>query len=534
MTDGASARRRYRPRLRTVFLLVNLLVIALPLAGVGVLRLYESALVRQTESALIGQAAIVAAAYKVALRRQLAANGRSLADYGTEVGAAAPDGPWRPRPATLDFAVDPVLPRPPEAFVPPTRADPLAQAAGRELMPALREAQFVTLAGIRVLDADGVVVATTGEELRRSLANREEVARALGGETVSVMRDRVSDEPPPALASISRGSRVRVFVAMPVLDGNRLLGVVVLSRTARSLFQALYGKRRAIAGAAGLLLAVVLGISLATSFLVTRPVQAVIRQTERASRGEAHAVIPLERPGTREIARLSESVARMAQSLEQRSGYLRTFASHVSHGLKTPLTAIRGTVELLREHLDDMSAGERGRFLANLEADTDRLARSVARLLELARADVAPVGERCDASDVIDRVAARYRGAGRTVRVVDGDGAGAVAIGEDALDAVLTNLLDNAFQHGGPAVSVDLRARRDAGAAVLLVEDDGRGVSEANAGRIFDPFFTTARGDGGTGLGLAVVRALVEAHGGEIRLRPRERGAAFEIRVPLA
>jgi len=68
--------------------------------------------------------------------------------------------------------------------------------------------------------------------------------------------------------------------------------------------------------------------------------------------------------------------------------------------------------------------------------------------------------------------------------------------------------------------------------AILRVEDDGPGVSPANAARVFVPFFTTARKSGGTGLGLAIARGLVEAHGGTIALLPSERGALFVVELP--
>ena len=110
------------PRLRTVLLVVNLVILALPLAGIAVLRLYESALVRQTESALIAQGAFVAAAYKAALARALRVRSDragSMAEYGTPMApqwAQQQQRPaqWRPRPAKLDLAIDEIRPRPPE------------------------------------------------------------------------------------------------------------------------------------------------------------------------------------------------------------------------------------------------------------------------------------------------------------------------------------------------------------------------------------------------------------------------------------
>ena len=142
-----------KPRIRTVLLAASLLILAAPLAGIWLLRIYESALVRQTETELIGQAAVIAAAYRVAWA-------------GPAVLPPRGDGEWAPRPAALDLARDRVLPAPPEARLaqPP---EPRALAAGAALQPVLAEAQRVTLAGMRVLDRAGVVVASSREELGR-------------------------------------------------------------------------------------------------------------------------------------------------------------------------------------------------------------------------------------------------------------------------------------------------------------------------------------------------------------------------------
>ncbi len=528
-----------RPTLRTILLLVNIVIIALPLAGIAALRLYESALVRQTESSLIAQAAFVAAAYEAALRRVSS----SLTDYGVPVDTARlehaeQDGRWRPRPARLDLATVRVLPRPPDAVLAAAPADAAAAAAGHEIMPMMRNAQVVTLASIRVTDYRGTVVASTGEDLHRSLGNWEEVARALKAEHVSSLHQRVSDEPPPPFESISRGGRVRVFVAMPIIAEDRLLGAAVLSRTPANIAQTLYGKRRQLLYAGLGLLAVVLAVSLLTSFTIRRPVMAVMQQAERAVRGERGAVVPLARPGIREIEQLSEAVARMARTLEQRADYIRDFASNVSHEFKTPLTAIGGTIELLQEYGDTMSTEERARFIRNLEGDASYLQRLVQRLLDLARADVIKVGsDESDVDRVLRRVVELYHRRGLELHLEGDAEPTAVAINEDVLESIISNLLENARQHAGDDVNVTIKiSRRGAGEeqeVIILAQDNGPGISEANATRIFRPFFTTARTQGGTGLGLAAVKSLLTAHHGDIRLLRTTTGAAFELQLPV-
>ncbi|MEL6181441.1 MAG: ATP-binding protein, partial [Myxococcota bacterium] len=100
------------------------------------------------------------------------------------------------------------------------------------------------------------------------------------------------------------------------------------------------------------------------------------------------------------------------------------------------------------------------------------------------------------------------------------------------LDTIVSNLVSNARQHVGAEVEVHIRAQPEgANAIVIEVEDNGPGISEANRTRIFTPFFTTARDHGGTGVGLSVVVALVEAHAGQLTLAP-ELPTRFQVRLP--
>jgi len=237
----------------------------------------------------------------------------------------------------------------------------------------------------------------------------------------------------------------------------------------------------------------------------------------------------------REVGDLWQTLMRMADSMERRTDYIRDFAAHVSHEFKTPLTTIRGTVELLREHLDEMSAEERARFLANLDAEAGRMTALVSRLLELARADVMRTkeGEAAHPGVILGRLQERYAGTAlRLAAQIPADIS--VAMGEDALETILVNLLDNALYHAGPAPEVTVGLSRDAGMAVLTVADDGPGIADANLNKVFDPFFTLTRNQGGTGLGLAIVRSLVTAHNGWVSALPSPSGALFRIELPIS
>jgi signal transduction histidine kinase len=534
----------FRPRLATVLLAITLVIALLPLGGLFVLRIYESALIRQTESELIAQGALVAASYRALFERLTVARAGKPgvpAGYGNPVTSEPrpqdPDTRLQPRYAVLDLATDPVLPPPEDALPAPAPPHPAAVAAGRELSTILVETQKITLAGIRVTDPAGVVVATTREELGASILHRDEVRRALAGEFVSALHWRGSaHEPRPPLDSISRGARIRVFVAVPIVHGERVIGSVLLARTPWNIGQALYGKRRELAQGAALLLAVVVAIALLASLTIGRPVRALREQARRAARGEQGAVTPLRHPGTREIAELSETVAEMARTLEARANYIADFAAQVSHEFKTPLTAMQGAVEMLREHGATMSAEERERFLDILERDTRRLSQLVRRLLELARADMAPAGagDTADAGEVLRAAAGRPRDPALAPELHLPAQPLRAAIPADTLESILGSLLDNVRAHGGPRATASLSAAATGPDVEILVRDDGPGISAANRPRVFEPFFTTARESGGTGLGLSIARSLTRAHGGDLELLPSERGALFRLRLPLA
>jgi signal transduction histidine kinase len=452
------------------------------------------------------------------------------------LGTAA--APFEPIVPALDARRSRLVPEAPDPVPAPAPADPVAAAAGARLTPALQASVASTLTGVRIVDAAGVVVASTRGEIGLSLANRDEVVRGLQGEGASVLRERSDGKPEPPLGSISRGQRYRVFVVMPVIAHERVVGAVVLSRTPLDILKALYLVRvRLLQGAAGVLLVVLL-VTIVTSFTINRPLEALTRRAESISRGAtALPAAPPRGPATLEVARLSSAIDGMARTLEERASYIRTFASHVSHEFKTPITAIRGTVELLRDHLEEMSPSERERFLGNLEQASGRLELLVRRLLDLARADVVrPGDERTPTRAALEDAARRRREAGFDVQVACEPAVGEVRMGRETLQDIVLGLVDNAIQHAGDGVRVRIACRpadaAGAPAVEVLVSDDGPGISEANASRIFTPFFTTARERGGSGLGLSIARSLLEAHGGSIDLVRSGPGAVFRVVLP--
>jgi two-component system, OmpR family, sensor kinase len=277
-------------------------------------------------------------------------------------------------------------------------------------------------------------------------------------------------------------------------------------------------------------LAAVCGLTLVIAYVLTRtitgPINALIARTEEIARGGKSAIRPLESYGTREIATLSQTFLDLAGRLVDRSDYVRSFAAHVSHELKSPLTAIRGAAELLRDDDDEspMTKAQRRRFLDNMVADADRLDALLLRLRELAHAERPMLQGETNVADLLMLLEERFP----QLRLIGkGDVKSPIALPMEAAGIVFANLAENALQHGADRLELTVTA-----GAVILVRDNGRGISEANRERIFQPFFSTRREQGGTGMGLDIVRAMLGTHGGSIRLNDTRSGAEFEISLP--
>jgi signal transduction histidine kinase len=522
-------REKWRPTLGLITSGLIASVLVLPLVGLMFFRLYENQLLRQTESELIAQAAMLAAVY--------ARDIEAAPEGAFPIGAARPpmnaqpaNEPYAPMPPALDLATSPILTRRAPARLAAQGADARAFETGAGLGQVLEETQRTTLAGFRLTDSNGVVIAGR-DEIGLSLAHVEEVRAALSGRAGVVLRQRVSDEPAPPLYSISRGARIRVFVAMPVFVEDRVRGAVLISRTPDNIVRSLYRERRKVA-LAGLLM--IVGAALIGAVFVrtiSRPLRDLVARADSIARGARDAIGPLKWHGTAEVAHLTQSFMGMARRLSDRSDYLSTFASHVTHELKTPLTAIKGAVELLRDGAPAMSAEERTRFLDNILADSARMSVLLDRLRELARADNADIGGVSALGDVVAAARANFQELELALDLGAGDeGAGRLAMSRENALMVLGHLLDNARRHGASRVAIS--AREEGGRVIVRVADDGKGVSAGNRARIFEPFFTTRREEDGAGMGLVIARALLRAHGGDIQLSESTAGAAFELELP--
>ncbi|MBR1203861.1 MULTISPECIES: ATP-binding protein [unclassified Bradyrhizobium] len=523
------ARQKWRPSLGLVIFTVLASVAVLPLMGLFFFRLYDNQLIHQTQAELIAQSRVLAAIYAEHVKARLG-DGIPLGATVPQEALPDPDDQVTPIRPALDLAGNDLLRRRPDALPAAKPADPAYVEIGTALMPIILETQKVTLAGFRILDPQGVVIAGR-QEVGQSLALIEEVAAALGGQYSAALRIRMPDKPPPPIYSISRGVGVHVFSAMPVIVNDHVAGVIYTSRTPSNIFDHLYQERGKFLLATLAVLLATIAIGLMFSRTVTRPMRELVDRAVRIGRGDRNAFQPLQHYGTRELAQLSDSFLDMAQQLSRRSDYIATFSAHLTHELKSPLTSIRGAAELLQDSLqsksDTLTRSEQQSFISNILGDVARLDAMSQRLRELARAESAPQNEQTSLSGVIANLKSRF--AQRTI-VASGDLDGPIGMsGEKAL-IVLAHLADNAFRHN--AKLVQLEATAGASTVRVTVSNDGDAISNANGDKIFDAFFTTRRDSGGTGMGLAIAQAVMVSHGGTIRLLPASQGVAFALEFP--
>ncbi len=505
-----------RLKLRTILLGVLLFTASLPAFGALFFRIYENTLVRQTESELIVQGAVMAVIYAEAAQRHALSE-----TYGNvaKIPAPAMRREYSAPAPTTDLSNDIILPD----RVTGIKCTPSTAAlnATTEITPILKSATQITLASVRLTDAEGCIIAGR-DEIGTSLAHVSEVAAALRGQHSSALRRKGDYQSRYTLEFLSRASAIRVSYAQPIIYNDRVIGTLLLSRSPRSLFKGLYEDIGKIIAATGLIFLLVLGLAGLLSRSITRPVELLNNSIIRVARGE-RPLLESPRTAAVELQQLFANFEAMAISIDQRSSYIRDFATAVSHEFKTPLTAIRGALELLQDHGKDMPEAQRNKFLANTVADTQRLNRLVARLLELARADMlTPYFEITDLAHILPEIAHL-----NTVDLLLPQEPLCSAIARDVLETIIVNLINNSKQHGASQIIISAEHRSDH--IILRIADNGVGIAPEDRSKIFDTFFTTRRDTGGTGLGLSISRSLLSAYRASIKLVEPSEGTVFEI-----
>ena len=218
--------------------------------------------------------------------------------------------------------------------------------------------------------------------------------------------------------------------------------------------------------------------------------------------------------------------------------------STVSHELKTPLTSVQMAVHLLLEEVVGPLTPKQVELLIAAREDSDRILAMINDLLDLTRIEQGRVKldlEPVAIAQLVDEAVARSRSQaiahGVTLQANSPDPDLAVMVDRDRIEHVFDNLISNAIQHTNRGGSVAISAHSSDGRGQIVVHDTGEGIAPEHLARIFDKFYrvSTSRHSGGAGLGLAIVREIVTAHGGQIDVSSQPgKGTSFAFTLPVA
>lgn len=465
--------------IRVRLLVVNLLVVAVPLAGIGFARFYEREMLRSLEQDMVHQAHV--------LREALIADaaGLRLSDRETLLSSAAQG--TRTRIRLLDaqghLVADSHRNGPPEGPepAPPAFLRSVSRAAPAWSHPA----------------PDPI-----------DPAGRPEVQKALRGEYGAATR------------LWEDGDRLFLFSALPIQHDGKVQGVVYVTRSTNSVRAAMYRIRSKLLWVLAASVIATTAITMFLSTTISRPLSKLTRIAERIAAGDRSRRLGSDRRD--EIGQLSRAFDAMARNLDARARATRDLAANISHEFKSPLTSIRGAAELLLDGAAEDPAA-RTRFLENILSDSHRLDRLVSRLLELAKMEAEPSpDEVVDYEALVREVAPEVEYRSKITQLCGK---------RENLASVLRNLLDNAQQHAGSAVSIAVEDAPE-GMVRTSIRNDGPAISAANLEKIWDRFFTTRADKGGTGLGLPIVKTVVSAHGGRVGVRSDEAKTEFWFELP--
>jgi two-component system sensor histidine kinase ChvG len=487
-------------RIRARLLLINLVALLVPVAGLEFARIHERELLDALERDMSNQAVLARAFIEAGLDR-----GEKLDDpeHSRVLTTAARRTRTRIRLLDAHGAVlaDSHETGPPEGpEPPPPYLLPRPELDGADVLRSLSD---------------------PGEPWP-ALSDRNEVKLALGG--VKATRTRVRGRQPG----------VFLFLAEPVRHEGQVVGAIYVARSTRPVLVELYRIRSGLIRVLAVAVLFTGLLTLALAWSISRPLGRLSRAAKRIAAGEQGVLVPIGGGG--EIRELGESFAAMKERLDARLRYISDFAADVAHEFKSPLTSIRGAAELLDEGAADEPEA-RARFLRNIELDVARLDRLVSRLLELSRIEASAESMvEVDLRELCTRATERASAPDQPVTLQWSMRETRVLLRPTDVETALGNLLDNAvrFSPSGAPVEVTVSGGPPEALLRIAVKDRGPGISPAILPRIFERFFTTDADRDGTGLGLSIVRSVAEAHGGRVLVESKPgEGATFTLELPF-
>ncbi len=409
-----------------------------------------------------------------------------------------------------------------ESFQRATNRKFLAQIYGKTKTTLDLHIYITDASGIVVFDSDG------GRAEGQDYSRWNDVYLTLRGKYGARASRLVPDDP----------SSFVLYVGAPIMDGDRIVGVLTVSKPERSMATFMEETRHRIfvMGAIAATLVVVVGSIFST--WLTRPLR---RLTDYAKEVRDGRRAEFPKLGTSDIATLGHTIEEMRDALEGRK-YVENYVQALTHEIKSPVAAIRGAAELLHE---DMPAEQHERFLHNIHAETIRIQEIVDRLLLLSAVEAKKtlderqpmeLGEVLRRaigsveSQLVQKKAVLETGISGEPCIVEGDAF--------LIEKAILNLLQNAVAFAPEGGRVAAKLNCADGRCIVAIEDNGPGVPDYAQPRVFERFFSLPRPDTGkksSGLGLTFAREVATLHRGTVTLQNAAgRGAVATMELPLA
>ncbi len=256
--------------------------------------------------------------------------------------------------------------------------------------------------------------------------------------------------------------------------------------------------------------------------LILYPVTSLAQRAKAIESGHTSAREPLDHYGTPELVELGQNVLDMARSLHDRETSIRTFTNHVTHELRTPMTAISAAAELLGDG-QHMTLEDHA-LIAAISTSAKRMENLLVTASDMAAAREPGHNGQSKLSDLLAILTVEFPDIDIQVT---GDTL-ILPIAQSGLGIVLKHMIGNSVRHQSTYVGLD--ALKTSIGITLYISDDGTGIAEGNRNHIFEPFYTTNREIGGTGMGLSIVRSVLTTQGASISLATGENGARFLIK----
>jgi two-component system sensor histidine kinase CreC len=331
-----------------------------------------------------------------------------------------------------------------------------------------------------------------------------------------------------------------MHVAAPIRDGERVIGVLTVAKPNQALAPFIERSQDTVLRWGWVLMGAALLIGVLAAWWLSRQVNALRRYAHAVTEGER--AMPPQLVG--EFGELGQALETMRTRLEGKQ-YVEQYVHSLTHEMKSPLAAIRGSAELL-EHADangaqpmagaPMSTADRARFAASIRSQSERLAQMIDKLLALAAVEhrqrldqPEPLSLEALAQEAAEQCAPRLAQAGVSLRLSQAQELPRISGDAFLLRQALVNLIDNAADFSPPGSELDMRIERGDGLLRITVADRGPGVPDYALPRVFERFYSLSRPDGGSrssGLGLCFVAEVAALHGGSAALRNREGGGA--------